>query len=412
LPEPSPQPTAELARIREARERIRQREPREIAGILSRLADQWRRSDSPWMRRAVEVADSETTFSRPMIEAMLPHMIEPLAGDAIERLMQREVGSWQSLQRASAPAMILHVLPSNLPAHAAIPSALSLLLRSAVLLKPGRADRGFTDLWVESIGELDRDLADCIATVYWKGDSAVVDFLQAADLVVASGGDRAIENLRQRATGRFIGHGHRISFAVVGADADLDRAAQALAEDASAWDQLGCLSPQMCFVGGGIERARDLARRASVAMQALARALPAGRLSDGELLAVRDFRDKARWRGFAGGGQRLFAGNDPGGGTVVLADEASFEPTPLHRCLRIAAAEIPDIRRLLDQERPPVESAGVAAGPQSANLEEQLRACGVPRVVALGAMQRPGLAWRQSGRARLAEWLASPSRDC
>ncbi len=406
MPEPPP---AELARIREARQRIRQREPRQIAGVLSRLAEQWLLPSSPWMHRAVTVVENETSFSRPMIEAMLPRMIEPLAGDAIERLVQREIGSWESLQRASAPELILHVLPSNLPAHAAIPSALSLLLRSAVLLKPGRADRGFTELWVESIGELDRDLADCVAAVYWRGGDGTADeLLEAADLVVAAGGDRAIEDLRRRTTGRFIGHGHRLSFAVVGADADLDRAAQALAEDVSAWDQLGCLSPQMCFVGGGIERARDLAQRASVAMQALARALPAGRLSEGELLAVRDFRDAARWRGFAGGGQRVFADNDPGGGTVVLADEASFEPTPLHRCLRIAAAETPDIRRLLDRDRPPVESAGVAAGPKSAEVQEQLRDCGVPRVVGLGKMQRPALEWRQSGRPRLADWLAPP----
>src|SRR6185369_2697932 len=115
------------------------------------------------------------------------------------------------------PELILHVLPGNLPALAAIPAALSLAVGSAVLCKPGAGDRVFPELFAASIRERDAQLGECIAACYWPGGDRACEgvALGAADLVVASGNDATIADLAARARGRFIGHGHRVSFAVV-----------------------------------------------------------------------------------------------------------------------------------------------------------------------------------------------------
>jgi hypothetical protein len=411
---PSPEEVgAVAARLLAARREIAARDPRAVAAVLSRVAESWLAPGSHWMRRAIDGLAATGPFTRPMLELGLPRMIEPLAGAALETLVRRELGGWAALAAAPVPRLILHVLPSNLPGHAAIPSALTLLLRAAALLKSGRDDRVFAPLWAASIGEIDAALGACVESLYWPGGAggAAADAaIAAADLVVAAGGDAAVAALRRRCAAagvRFVGHGHRISLALVGREALHRASARALAADVALWDQLGCLSPQVCFVEGDRHQARRFAAAVRDELAVLAQALPPGSMSIGEILDVRRFRDAAAWRGFGDGEASLFAvGGREDGGSVAVVDEPALRPTPLHRCLRVVPiADVARVEAIVEPHRNLVEAAGIAvAEGRSAAVAAMLERAGVSHVTRLGDMQRPDLSWRQGGRPRIGEW--------
>lgn len=393
-----------------AQERLARRDPREIAERIDRTAALWLAPDSAWMRRAVAELSAGGVWSDAMLQLGLPRMIAPLRRRALDDLVRREIGGWEAIERARTPRLILHVLPSNLAGHAAIPTALTLLLGSAALVKPGRDDRVFSSLWIESMRSIDSDLAACLAVSYWRGgDRAVEDLaMSQVDLVVASGGDDAVEELRRRCPAPLIGHGHRISCAVVGRAALGAESAAALAADVALWDQLGCLSPQVCFVEGSVAAARLFGEEVCEQLASLERSLPPGRMSTGEVLDVRRFCDEAAWNGFATGEKNLFAVSDhPGAGKVAIETAAALRPTPLHRCVRIVPiADVRDLAQITALHRGRVEAVGVAAeADRFAEIAGALAGCGVPQVVPLGQMQAPDLTWRQGGRPRLAEWL-------
>ncbi len=385
------------------------RDPRSIAAVVERAAEQWLIDESPWMCRAVDALAAAGPFSQAMLRYALPRMIEPLVDGALERLIEREVGGWSALERVDSPTLVLHVLPSNLPGHAAIPSALTLLLCSAALLKPGRDDRVFAGMWIESIRRVDADVGACVASVYWAGGSREVEdyAMNAADVVIAAGGDAAVAALRARCGGRFIGHGSRLSVALVARDSLDDLAAAGVVDDVAIWDQRGCLSPQVCFIEGSLDDARAFARRVQAGLSGASEVLPPARMEVGEILDERRFRDRAEWRGFAAGETDLYAvDGPPGAGSIAIEREFRLESTPLHRCLRVVAVDdLARVAALLAQNPARIEAAGVAASPQRfEEIAHALHSAGLGHVVPLGTMQKPDLSWRQGNRPRIAEW--------
>lgn len=377
------------------------------AGVLDALADvvdAWLAPASPWLEGAVATLPAATGFSPAMIRHALPTMLEPLRRPALHDLVARQAGARRG------PPLILHVLPGNLPGLAAIPAALSLAVGSAALLKPGRGDRAFPALFIESVAARDAGLADCLAAAYWPGEDRAsgAAALAAAELVVAAGDDATIADLARRARGRFLGHGHRLSFAVVtGALAADQPAAAALAADVAIWDQRGCLSPQLCFVEGDRDAALAFAGHLAPALFSLATELPPAQLALGDRLAIRRVRDAAEWATFDGERPVVYAAADEAGGTVVVEPRAALSPSPLGRTVRVMPiASFEALEGLLSPHRGILEGVGLAAPEEHwPTLAARLAACGVHLVSRLGAMQRPPLDWRQGGRPRLADWL-------
>ena len=395
-----------IAALRAAQAALAGRSRAEIIATLSAVVDDWLASDSPWLARAIDLLPDATGFSAPMIRHALPAMLEPLRAPALAELVQREAGDRRG------PGLILHVLPGNLPGLAAIPAALSLAVGSAALLKPGRGDRAFPALFIASLAARDPALAAGLAAPYWSGgDRGCEDLaLAAADVVVAAGDDASIADLARRSRGRFIGHGHRISFALVTRPLAGDPAsAAALALDTAIWDQRGCLSPQLCFVEGDREDATALATQVAAELARLAESLPPAQLSVGDRLAIRLLRDESEWARFDGERVLVFAADDEAAGTVVVEPRPAFRPSPLGRSLRVMPiASFEALIEILRPHRGVLEGAGLAAeSDRGAPLAAGLEASGVHLVSPLGAMQRPPLAWRQGGRARLGSWLDS-----
>ena len=375
-----------------------------ILDTLSAVVADWLAADSTWMARAVAALPDATGFSPAMVRHALPTMLEPLRAPALAEIVARQAGP------CSGPPLILHVLPGNLPGLAAVPAALSLAIGSAALLKPGRGDRVFPALFIASLAARDAALAAALATAYWPGgDRACEDLaLAAADLVVAAGDDATIADLARRARGRFIGHGHRLSFAVVARERAEDSAtAAALAHDTAIWDQRGCLSPQLCFVEGDREAATAFAGRVAERLAELAVDLPPARMDLGDRLAIRRLRDESEWARFDGERAVVFAAADEADGTVIVEPRPALRPSPLGRTLRVMPiASLDELAALLAPHRGVLEGVGLAAGPERwPDLAARLAACGAHLVSRLGEMQRPPLDWRQGGRPRLADWV-------
>jgi len=313
---------------------------------------------------------------------------------------------------AARTPLIAHVLAGNIPGLAAAPVLLSLAIKSAVLVKCAAGDTVTPPLVAQSIGAADAELGECVVVADWRGGDHAVDSLAfaSADLVVAAGSDAAIAAIAAQVSGPFIGHGHKISFAVIdreslGDGPAVQTLAHRLAYDVSLWDQQGCLSPQLCYVeSGGRVAPRHFAELLADELGQWARELPGRRLSFEERAAVQRFRQEAEWQPGGGG---LLASADSADWTISIEPDALFVPTCLNRCIRLKviddlsalpAALAPHLRHL--------EAAGVGlAGARAEALAECLTTCGVHRICALGTMQLPDLSWRPDGRARVAEWV-------
>jgi hypothetical protein len=284
------------------------------------------------------------------------------------------------------------------------------------LVKTAGGDRVFPALWTQSIREIDPELGACAAACYWPGGDRACEEIAftPADLVIASGDDDSVASVKARCRGRFIGHGHRISFAVVtrevSADADLaEEAADALALDVALWDQRGCLSPQVCFMEAAFEEACHFARRLTPAFERQARLLPPRQLSVEERVAIRRFRDEAEWENIAGRGRALFASDGTLEWSIVVEADPIFRPTPLCRSLRILPLrDVREIDSPLLPVRPFLQAAGLAcAESRGEEIRKILYRAGAPHVGSLGRMQEPPLSWRQDGRPRIADWVAT-----
>lgn len=411
---------AVIERLRVARQRLAQRSVDSILDVLANAAEQWLAPRSNWRRKAEDRLPNATGFSPAMVRHALPFLIEPLRAPALPELLDAELGDRRTLdgnrgaRQARSPEMIVHVLSGNLPGLAAIPMATSLALKSAALVKAASGDRIFPPLWAQSIAEIDADLGACLAPIYWRGGDrdCESEAFDREGLVVAFGSDDAIDAIRRRCRGRFIGHGHKISFAVVTGDvlrdaASARQAASNLAYDVSIWDQKGCLSPQMCYVEGDFESATAFAEILLAPLRELAERLPPGKATMEEQLAVRRFRQDAEWSGIASARSRVLASEGSLDWTVVVDRDATLRPTPLRRSLRVVPFAVDDdLASALAPSRRFLEAAGIAASPARAvELSTLLTRSGVSRVCPVGEMQRPPLSWRQGGRPRVGDWV-------
>jgi len=304
-------------------------------------------------------------------------------------------------------------MSGNIPGLAAVPMLLSLAVKSPVLVKSAAGDPIFAALFAASISEIDEELGRCLLVTHWRGGDQVIEAVAfaEADLVVASGSDAAIAAIAPRVPGRFIGHGHKVSFAAIARECLTDEhaarsLARRLAYDVSLWDQQGCLSPQLCYVEReGRFTPLQFGELLAQELSQYAAELPPRRLSLEDQARVRRFRQEAEWG--ARGSIALLASPDSTDWTVAIEPDIAFVPTCLDRCIRLkAVASLSDLTTALAPHRRHLEAAGIAVGAQQLpELVEMLGACGVHRICSIGKMQEPSLSWRQGGRPRVAEWL-------
>ena len=404
--------------LKERRQVVRRRKFEDDLSSLQQAFDLWHRPDSPERRAAEAFLPAVTGFSPEMIRHGVPLILAPLNRDSVESLYAAELRG--DSRRTPIPAeLIVHILSGNLPGLGAVAMHLSLAIGSAALLKTAAGDPLSAALWAQTIAQADPELGDCLAVTYWPGGSEVeAAIFNVADVVVASGSDAAIAAIATRVRGRFCGHGHRISFAVIGKECldDAERAntvAAGLARDISLWDQQGCLSPQVCYIeNGGAVGPLDFATMLAEMLQADAEKLPPGRLSLDEQADVIRFREEADWAADT----TLFASSDSTAWSIAVENGLTFRPTCLNRCIRlIALSRVEEMAAPLAPCRSVLEAAGIAVGAaRRKEIVPLLAALGVHRICGIGKMQEPPLSWCVGGRPRIGdwvEWMEDDARD-
>jgi hypothetical protein len=211
--------------------------------------------------------------------------------------------------------------------------------------------------------------------------------LASADSVQVLGSDEAVAAVHAQCgpAQRFVGRGHGLGIALVTREA-LEReasavsAARALAIDVAAYDQRGCLSPQVVFVEHNAALdALAFARLLYAALQALEHTQPRG------ALPAHAAAEQMQWRGLAAARGELLAHE-----RFAVSCELDAAPRPSPGFRNIGVYALPDRSELparLGALARFVKALGVAGDAPATSERSKL----APYVCAAGAMQSPSL---------------------
>jgi acyl-CoA reductase-like NAD-dependent aldehyde dehydrogenase len=389
----------------QAQRALAERPVDEILAVLDRVAARWLDHASQIRWEAQERLAAGTGLAPAMLRRGLDDMIRRMQG--IGALLDQDLGTrealdgffWRSggvLSRAWGPGLLVCVFSGNVPGIPAFDMALGLALKSAVLVRPAAAEPVFAELFARSVAAADEGLGRCLAVARWGYEETWP--YERAGAVLAYGSDQSVAAIGQRVPSgvRFIGHGHKISFAVVAREAADAATARRLAYDVAMYDQQGCVSPHMAFVerGGALSPA-DFARACGAALAALHGEMPRAKLAPEEAMALRTVRDEAEFAADA-----LYASEGDLAWAVVHSETPAFLPSPLNRLLRtFAVADLSEVAGIVAPFATYLQTVAVAApAGRRAALAEALGRLGASRVCAIGRAQEPGPLWRHDGR--------------
>jgi hypothetical protein len=369
---------------------------------------------------------SVTGYSQQMVALLLERFTRDWTSASLHALLEAELGDSAVLDgfvsmpdgsttRALGPALCFQVFAGNVPGVAVTSLVRSLLVKAPTIGKSAAGDPLLPAVFARALARVAPDIADFIAVTYWPGGQDEIEdvILECADLVVLYGSEDAERDLRARvpAHTRFIVHGPKLSFAVIGRhlrpeDADGIAAQAALA--VATFDQQGCVSPHVVYVeGGGEISADDFAQRLHTALTKVEAQLPRGRIEPEEAAAVHQARAAAEFRGLAGQGAVVYAGEGVSH-TVIRLDDPSFTASCLNRLVYVKPVsrteDIPELIRPFSRFLQTV--ALEALDPASnAHLAESLGELGISRVTTLERMPWPPGTWHHDGHSPLRELL-------
>jgi hypothetical protein len=310
---------------------------------------------------------------------------------------------------ARGPDLLLHVWAGNVPGLPLWSLVSGLLVKAGNVGKVATAEPLFAGWIAETLAEVEPEIADCLAVVWWKGGHEAPEafWTGAADTVLAYGGNESLAALRNRVpvTTRYLPHGHKISFGYVSAAALDSRKAEDTAKDAAydmvRYDQQGCYSPQVFFVErGGRVNPRAFADYLSGALKSLERRYPRRALTMGEAGATAAWRSAAEMAASSNETVEVSSGAD-GGWTVVHEDgPATFGPGPLNRTVRVISVDgAAEAVAAVAPFGPLLQTVGIAAPPEDLRpLAAEFGAAGATRICALGRMTAPEPGWHHDGR--------------
>jgi hypothetical protein len=415
---------------RSAERELARRGTDEIVTVLDKLGEAWRDPAYPLLRLALDLGPQQTGFSRPTIEAGLTSFFQELTAARLTRLIDQDLGDAERLDYwcaspaeagagkravATGPLVMAHVAAGTLPNSVFHTLVLGLLSRSAQFVKCASGASFFARLFAHSLHQLDRKLGACLEVAEWKGGHAELDgeLFHHSDLVTVNGSDEAVSAIRKHlpAGKRFLGYGNRVSFGYVSVRAATEQGealAAAFAKDVAAWDQLGCLSPQVIYVqnraGLGPE---GFAALLAKELEAVEKTQPRGRLDVRDAATIASRRSFYEVRAAHSGDTRLWCSPGSTAWTVVYEAEPLFQGSCGHRFVYVlGAADVTAALQGADRLMGKVSCIGLgAADDEREALALEFARWGVSRVCRPGRMQSPPLTWRHDGQPSLASLL-------
>ncbi len=395
----------------------------EIARVLGEVGLRFLDPADPLSRAAVDRIPGETGLSSAMAALVVRGMATDWTPERLERLVREDFPAPAVLDRftqvpsgrrlrATGGRLAFHLSAGNVPGVGTTTLIRSLLVKTPVLLKPGRGDRVLPTLFAEGLAERDPELARAMRVAYWpRGEGGALEraCLQRSERIVVYGGMDAVARIRSMAPTAtpIVAYHHRVSLAAISRETLRSpdcarRAARDLALAISTFDQAGCVSPHIAWieeedalppaewaelVAGELERlaaslppapvapetAADLQQRRGLFLFRAGQPSPTGdeRAWEGANLAWTLFLERAD-RPMLTGGAR----------TLSLRPIASLDELPAHLepwtgHLQSVALEAPEERRLA--------------------LAEALHRKGVSRITTLARLPWPEAWWMHDG---------------
>ncbi len=410
-----------------------------VSGVLFAIDTVARRFLDPGdelRKEALEALAAFGGFSGPMAEEILDGMARGWTRPPLVALLHAEFRNPEVLDgfqpsrsrgevRALGFPLSFHLGAGTIPGVATTSMIRSLLVKSAVLLRPGRGDVPLSVLFARGLQEVDPELGQAVAVVYWPTAQGEVTerVLDHADQVIVYGSDETVSWVRIRTppTAEFVGYRHRLGVGLIGRKAlrteetrgDVSAGATgglgarevalAAARAVALFDQRGCVSPHIFFVEKGGETAPgDWAEMLAGALEGLEQDLPSGPISAETGAALQQVRGAAEMEEASGRG-RVFHGGAEAPWTVLVEADGALEPTCMNRTVRVVpvAALSEALDRLSSLHRH-LQTVGVAGlGDGRKGILERLVRLGVSRVVGLEGVPWPPAWWHHDGSGPL-----------
>ena len=321
--------------------------------------------------------------------------------------------------RAAAPPVTLHFGAGSVPGVTVTSMIRALLVRSAVLAKPGAGDIALTVRFARLLHRADPRLASAVAVQYWPGGSPrwdrwESDLLRAADQVVVYGSDATIESVRARAPAstRLIEHPHRAGVAIVD-PRTAPGAAAAAARAAALFEQRGCVSTHLVLLLGGQDTAEPWCTELAASLAAAEAELCSGPRTPGELSALHQLRGSLAMKAAARNTPRTSSpareafrlwSTDGHSWSVVLAPPDAIEPEGGRTVRVVPVGSRAACLEILAPLSPVLQTVGLAGIDRDRTaFAEDLFALGATRIVPLDQVPFPEADWLHDGRRPLRE---------
>lgn len=396
---------------------------------LARLAENWQDDLFPFRKMALDADPTLTGFSRPSLAHGLDRFFARITEDSLHNLVAQEFGDSRRLDAplgtpeeraenrlafACGPELIGHIASGNLPCPTMMSMIQSLLVGSAQFVKCAQQAGWLPLLFAHSLYDTHPKLAACIELAQWPGGSAELEasLFRESDCITATGRDETLDSIQQRLdrNKRFVGYGHRVSFAYIHKDM-LSRAqsralAQCMAQDIASWNQLGCLSPHVVYVEqGGSVGPEMFAEMVAEALETLEATQPRGEISTEESAIIAYKREFYELRSAGTGDVSQFKSSEGTHWTVVFEQDPVFTTSCLNRFIHVkSVTNLDEALRVAEMARGQVSTVGLAAPKSDSELMvKQLAHWGVTRICPIGQMQDPPLGWRHDGRPPLGD---------
>ena len=425
VPVPSAAQTAALAtRVRQAaRRHLKAMTVAQIVAVVDRAVARLLDPADPYRRQADRLLPVVTGYDADMVRLGLTGFLQTFRAPQLHRFLAEDFADPTLLDgfrprpkggacKAFGPELLLHVWAGNVPALPLWSLVCGLLVKAGNIGKLPSAEPLFAGLWARLLAEVHPPLADCLAVVWWKGgdEGAAAALYAEADTVLAYGGNTAIEQIRSRlpVTTRFLPHGHKLSFGLVGRAAlDARRApatARLAAFDVARYDQQGCYSPHVFYVErGGKVTPHAFAQHLAGELASLEHRFPRRPLGLDDAAGVAGWRQRGEVRALSESAADVFG--EPGAAWAVAYADMPQAPSPtaLNRTIQVVGVDaLDEVVAALESQRPSLQTVGLAAAPEELyRLAELLGRAGVTRIAAIGSMTSPEAGWHHDGRFNL-----------
>ncbi len=414
------QVTAIAQHVRDqAQARLRSQPVGRIVDAIDRAVARLLDRRDPYRQRMDDLLPRVTGYNREMVRLGLTGYLKTFRKPELQRFLAEDFANpailddFQPLAkggfgRAFGPRVLAHIWAGNVPGLPLWSLVAGLLVKAGNIGKAPSAEPLFAGWFAQVLAEVEPDLAECLAVVWWRGGDVAPEaaLIQQADLVLGYGSNESLGAIQSRmpVAKRFLAYGHKVSFAMVSAAA-LDAAkasatARLAAYDVARYDQQGCYAPHMLFAErGGAVPPQRFAQFLAHELAAFERKFPRRPLTMAEASGIAAWRHAEE---MTPGGEVF---GDPHGAWTVSyqPEDSAFRPSGLNRTIRVVAVDrLADVPGIVAPFKALLQTVGIAAPPRDLfRLAAALGHVGVTRVAALGDMTAPEAGWHHDGRFNL-----------